>query len=106
MAEDIAKLVSICEGKGGIYNLCDTHQPTFYELEVLISGQLGKKLPLNIPYWVALCLAKVGDLLGKRAPINTYKLQKITKGLTFSNEKIKKELGFEPTDVISNFKIQ
>ena len=51
-------------------------------------------------------MAKIGDLLGMRAPINTYKLKKITKGLTFSNEKIKKELGFEPLDVLSNFKIQ
>lgn len=105
MAEDIAKLIPICENKGGVYNLCDSHQPTFHELEELISRQLGKPKPLNVPYWVALCMAKIGDLLGKKAPINTYKLQKITKGLTFSNEKIKMELGFEPSDVLSNFKI-
>lgn len=105
MAEDIAKLIPVCENKGGVFNLCDSHQPTFHELEELISRQLGKTKPLNVPYWIALCMAKVGDLLGKKAPINTYKLQKITKGLTFSNEKIKTELGFEPSDVLSNFKI-
>lgn len=105
MAEDIARIVPICENKGGIFNLCDSHQPTFHELEELIARQLGKSNPLNIPYWIALCMAKIGDLLGKKAPINTYKLQKITKGLTFSNEKIKKELNFEPSDVLSNFKI-
>ena len=106
MAEDIATLLPICEEKGGIYNLCDTHQPTFHELEDLISNQLGKKPPLNIPYWIAFFMAKIGNLLGNKAPINTYKLQKITKGLTFSNEKIKTELGFEPKDVLSNFIIQ
>ena len=105
MAEDIAKVVPICENKGGIFNLCDSYQPTFHELEELISKQLGKSNPLNVPYWVAICMAKIGDLLGKKAPINTYKLQKITKDLTFSNEKIKRELGYEPTDVLSNFKI-
>lgn len=105
MAEDIAKVVPICENKGGIFNLCDSYQPTFHELEELISKQLGKSNPLNVPYWIAICMAKIGDLLGKKAPINTYKLQKITKDLTFSNEKIKRELGYEPTDVLSNFKI-
>ena len=105
MAEDIAKVVPICENKGGIFNLCDSYQPTFHELEELISKQLGKSKPLNVPYWIAICMAKIGDLLGKKAPINTYKLQKITKDLTFSNEKIKRELGYEPTDVLSNFKI-
>ncbi|WP_443738786.1 NAD-dependent epimerase/dehydratase family protein [Treponema sp.] len=106
MAEDIARLIPICETNGGIFNLCDSHQPTFHELEVLISKQIGRSKLLNIPYWVAFFMAKIGDLLGMRAPINTYKLKKITKGLTFSNEKIKKELGFEPLDVLSNFKIQ
>ena len=106
MACDIAKVIPLCEDKGGVYNICDDSYPSFHELELLISKQLGKMPPLNIPYWVANCLAHVGNLMGKKAPINSVRLEKIVKSLTFSNEKIKKELGFIPTDVLSNFEIK
>lgn len=105
MAEDIARLVPLLEQKGGVYNVCDTRQPSFGEISMSVARQLGKSKPLNIPYWVAWCMAKVGDLLGAKAPINSYKLEKMTKSLTFSNEKAHKELGWEPLDVLTNYKI-
>lgn len=105
MACDIAKLIPLCEDKGGIFNVCDDSYPSFHELEHLISKQLGKKYPVNIPYWVANILAHIGNLMGKKAPINSIRLEKIVKSLTFSNEKIKNELGFVPTNVLENFLI-
>lgn len=105
MAEDIARLIPLLEQKGGIYNVCDTRQPSFGEISISVAKQLGKGKPLNIPYWIAWCMAKVGDLLGSKAPINSYKLEKMTKSLTFSNEKAKHELGWEPLDVLENYKI-
>ena len=105
MAEDIARLVPLLEKKGGIYNVCDTRQPSFGDISASIAKQLGKGKPLSIPYWMAWCMAKVGDLLGDKAPINSYKLEKMTKSLTFSNEKAKHELGWEPLDVLENYKI-
>lgn len=105
MAEDIARILPLVAEKGGIYNVCDTRQPSFGELSVSVARQLGKHKPISIPYWMAWCMAKVGDLLGSKAPINSYKLEKMTKSLTFSNEKARKELGWEPLDVLSNFKI-
>jgi len=105
MAEDIARLVPLLEEKGGIYNVCDTRQPSFGEISESVAKQLGKGKPLNIPYWMAWCMAKVGDILGSKAPINSYKLEKMTKSLTFSNEKAKHELGWEPLDVLENYKI-
>ena len=105
MAEDIARLLPLLEEKGGIYNVCDTKQPTFGELSVSVAKQLGKHKPFSIPYWMAWCMAKVGDALGDKAPINSYKLEKMTKSLTFSNEKARKELGWEPLDVLENYKI-
>ena len=105
MAEDIAHLVPLLEEKGGIYNVCDTRQPSFGEISASVAKQLGKHKPISIPYWMAWCMAKVGDLLGSKAPINTYKLEKMTKSLTFSNEKARKELGWEPLDVLTNYKI-
>lgn len=105
MAEDIAHLVPLVAEKGGIFNVCDDYQPTFGEISVSVANQLGKHKPLSIPYWVAWIMAKVGDLLGSKAPISSNKLEKMTKSLTFSNEKAKRELGWQPIDVLSNYKI-
>ena len=106
MSEDIANLVPLLAKKGGIYNVCDDRQPTFGQISASIARQLGKRKPLSIPLWIAKCLAVVGDCLGRKSPFNSYKLQKMTKSLTVSNEKIKRELGWKPMDVLENYKIQ
>lgn len=105
MVNDIPVLIDLLSTKGGTYNVCDDTHPSFRELEKSISNQLGGKKVINIPYWFAKFCAKVGDLLGAKAPINSLKLSKITKSLTFSNRKAKEELGWQPTDVIKTFKI-
>ena len=103
MADDIAVLLPLVTKHGGVYNVCDTRQPTFGELSQVVARQLGKKKPLSIPYWMAYIIAKAGDLLGDLAPINSYKLKKMTKSLTFSCEKARKELGWEPMSVMENY---
>ena len=105
MVQDIARLLPALIVKGGIYNVCDDSQPTFRELELLIAKQLGKRPPISVPYWLAKSIALVGDLLGKRAPINSLKLSKIIESLTFSNEKAKRELGWQPMSVLEEFRI-
>ena len=105
MAEDIARIMPALVEKGGVYNVCDTFQPTFGQISKSIAEQLGKSRPICIPMWMAKCMALAGDLLGTRAPINSYKLEKMTRSLTFSNEKARKELGWEPLDVLTNYKI-
>lgn len=105
MAEDIARILPSLAEKGGIYNVCDTRQPSFGEISLSIAKQMGKGKPINIPYGVAWCMSKFGDLLGSKAPLNSYKLAKITNSLTFSNEKARKELGWEPLDVLENYVI-
>lgn len=105
MVQDIARLLPLLIEKGGIYNVCDDYNPSFHELEALIANQLGKMLPISIPYGLAKGLALLGDCLGNKAPINSLKLDKITKSLTFSNKKAKKELGWQPLNVLDHFKI-
>lgn len=105
MAEDIARILPLVAKKGGVYNVCDTRQPSFGELSVSVARQLGKRKPISIPYWMAWCMAMVGNLLGSKAPINSYKLKKMTQSLTFSNEKARRELNWEPLDVLENYKI-
>ena len=105
MAEDIARIMPALIKKGGVYNVCDTFQPTFGQISESVANQRGKRKPISIPIWMAKCLALVGDLLGEKAPINSYKLEKMTRSLTFSNEKARKELDWEPLDVLTNYKI-
>lgn len=105
MAEDIANLVILSENKGGIYNVCDDSHPSYKELSDMMARQLGKRAPISIPYWMAWCMAKVGDCLGDKAPINSYRLEKLTSPCTFSNEKAKKELGWKPMSVLENFQL-
>ena len=105
MAEDIARLLPLVAEKGGTYNVCDTRQPSFGELSISVARQLGKRKPISIPYWMAWCMAMVGNILGSKAPINSYKLEKMTQSLTFSNEKARKELGWEPLDVLENYRV-
>lgn len=105
MAEDIARILPLVAEKGGVYNVCDTRQPSFGDISVSVARQLGKRKPISIPYWMAWCIAMVGNLLGANAPINSYKLEKMTHSLTFSNEKARRVLGWEPLDVLENYKI-
>ena len=104
MVDDIAHLVPLVAEKGGTYNVCDDHNPSFGELEATIAKQLGKRKPISIPYWMAKCLALIGDKL-RFFPINSARLEKIVTSDTWSNEKAKRELGWQPMDVIENYKI-
>ena len=59
MVQDITNLVPLLIEKGGIYNVCDSYQLSFRELEMVICKQLNKKRPISIPY----CLLKVWPFL-------------------------------------------
>lgn len=106
MAVDIANLIPLLENREGIYNVCDDDQPTFKELEMLISSQLGKREPYSIPYWLARGFSHIGDLLGGNFPINSERLKKISCSLTFNNTKVKQELDWIPESVLENFVIR
>lgn len=106
MVHDIANLLPQLSQKGGIYNLCDSINPSFKDLEALISSQLGTKAPFSIPLLFAVLFARIGDLFGDKAPINSLKLKKIIRPLTFSNEKAKKEFNWTPLNVLDSFKIE
>lgn len=105
MVQDIARLIPLLLDKGGVYNICDDRHPSMVELSALIASQLGKRLPLAIPYSLIRVAASAGDYLGENFPINTFRLKKLTNSLTFSNEKVKRELGWKPLDVLENYKI-
>ena len=75
MVDDIAHLVPLVAAKGGVYNICDDHNPSFDELEATIAKQLGKRKPMSVPFWIAKCLAYIGDICSF-FPLNSQKLKK------------------------------
>lgn len=105
MVYDIGRVVPELARVGGIYNICADESITYRQLEEVICKQLNKSLPLSIPMWFAKLLAKIGDLMGKKAPINSLKLQKLTHTSIYSNTKIRKSLNWTPLNIIENFKI-
>ena len=60
---------------------------------------------MHMPMWLARIIAKFGDLLGTKAPLNTNKLKKITSDLTFDDSKARETFGWNPTHVLEAFKI-
>lgn len=105
LAEDIGRIAILAEGKQGIFNISDDCHPTMRELEIAISDKLGRRRPMSIPYWMAKVMAIVGDIIGNKIPFNTGKLEKLTHSLTISNEKAKKDLGWEPLHIPNNLKL-
>jgi nucleoside-diphosphate-sugar epimerase len=105
LAKDVAKVILDVAKIGGIYNLTDGYHPTFAEISNTISNQLGKNKPMNIPNWFAVIVAKIGDLMGHKAPLNTNKLKKITSDLTFDDTKAREVFGWNPTPVLEGFRI-
>lgn len=105
MVHDIARLVPLLLERGGVYNVCDDKHPSMEELSTSIAFQLGKRKPMNIPYDLIRFVACLGDWMGDKFPINSLRLKKLTSSLTFSNEKAKRELNWQPIDVLDNYKI-
>lgn len=103
LASDIAALMVSISGKSGIYNLTDGYHPSFGELEIYIAQFFKKKIPFTISNNFAQALAFAGDFLGRRAPINSSKLKKITSTLTFDDSKARHLLQWKPTSVLKGW---
>jgi len=106
LAQDVAALIPRIVSIGGVYNLTDGHHPTIKELSKEIAKQLNKKKPYNMPKWVAFLLAKLGDIIGPKFPINSDKLKKIVNNLTFDDSKARQELTWNPGHVLKELKIK
>lgn len=106
MVYDIGNVIPKLAEVGGIYNICDAESISYRDLEIIISRQLNKRPPISIPLWVAKILAKIGDLLGQKAPINSIKLDKLTHTSIYSSAKIQSALNWHPLSVHENFKIE
>ncbi len=105
LASDVSKVILKVSSIGGIYNLTDGYHPSFIELSNFIALQLQKPKPKSIPFWLAKCIAKAGDLAGNKAPINSHKLKKIVLDLTFDDTKARKAFCWNPVPVLKGFSV-
>lgn len=98
---DIANLIcSLNQNKSGVFNLTDGIDPTFCDIENHIANLYDKKI-ISLPKALFISLAKIGDVIPFFI-INTNKLNKITKSLTFSSEKAVRELNWKPKPALKN----
>ncbi len=106
--EDVARLIPELSGREGVYHLTDGAHPSFLELETAITEALGMGPVKRLPLPAAKLLARAGDLvqsiMGKELPFNSRVLSKMTFTLTFSDERARQELGWNPTPVVSRMR--
>lgn len=101
LVDDIAEIILATSEREGIYNLTDDSHPSFFQLENYICNKLKKSKLISIPYYMAMILGKVGDIFPFFI-FNSNTFQKITSDLTFSNNKAKIELGWNPRNILDS----
>ena len=89
------------EAAGQIYIVSDAQQYSTRQLYDWIRAALGKPpISWQIPFSVIKALAKMGDIMGRmsgrRFPIDSDSLHKLTASAQYSSAKITRELGFHP----------
>ncbi len=102
LADDIAEVILRSAKVGGIYNLTDGYHPSYKEISKAIAKHFGRKHVFNMPRSIAYLIAKFGDLLGDGFPLNSTKLEKLIKNLTFDDSKAKSAFGWNPRRVLES----
>lgn len=107
-ADDVAAVIDRAAGVGGTFNLTDGYHPGVGELEDVLARYVGRPQPIrSVPLTLARAVATVGDginaVAGRRFPLDTIALHKLTHSLTFSDELARHRLGWSPRPVLDLF---
>lgn len=102
LVDDVSKIIPVVANIGGIYNLTDGDHPSFKALSSRIAMQMGKYEPLDLPLWIVKMMARIGDCLDEKFPINSKKIDKIISNLTFDDSKARLVIGWNPKPVLNN----
>ncbi|NMC00458.1 MAG: NAD-dependent epimerase/dehydratase family protein [Thermoanaerobaculaceae bacterium] len=100
LASDLARFIPSLHSAKGIYHLTDGVHPSYRELEEYIASHYGKRIR-TLPEGILKASAKAGDLF-PWLPVNSSRLKKLSYTLTFSDEKARRELGWNPRPVVGN----
>lgn len=101
LASDVADFIPSLFNKtqSGEYNLTDGIHPTFAQIEDKMAQSLGKKVNIVIPALIARTISIVGSFIPK-FPLNSRQYSKITSPLTFSDQKARTVLGWNPNSFL------
>lgn len=107
-ADDVAAVLRRAAAVGGTYHLTDGHHPTVAELETALARSVGRSRIPSVPLGLARLVARVGDginaLVGRRFPLDSIALQKLTGSLTFSDAAARQHLDWTPRPVLDLFR--
>ncbi len=102
LASDVVKICLSTKEMNGIYNLADSTNPTFEELENFIAKKFNKKIFFKIPSSILKYICLFGDKLPQSFPIKTSLYEKIVNPLTFDNKKALSELEWSPSNIFKS----
>ncbi len=112
-ADDVAEVIVRAAGVSGTFHLTDGYHPSVRELEDALARRVGRRTLPSVPFSVAKAVAAVGDglnavtsrtRLGRRFPLDSLTLQKLTGSLTFSDEAARRQLNWRPRPVLDLFR--
>lgn len=99
-ANDVAKLIPHLFNLSGIYNFTDCNHPMIRDIDSAIAIKYNRKIK-SLPLILMKLIGKLGDIL-TFLPFNSLIFNKLTRNLTFSNKKIINEIGYRPTNGLSD----
>ncbi|NMB72610.1 MAG: NAD(P)-dependent oxidoreductase, partial [Bacteroidales bacterium] len=100
LASDLALFIPSLANVTGIYHLTDGMHPTYRELEEYIATRFNRKIR-DLPSGLVKTAAMAGDWI-PWIPVNSSRLKKLSYTLTFSDDKARRELGWNPRPVVGN----
>ena len=94
-AQDVANVIPELFHLNGVYNLTDVKHPMMAEIDSIIANKFTKRIKI-MPKYILWIIAIMGDIF-YFVPFNTVRFNKLTKNLTFSNEKLFNEIRYRPS---------
>ena len=103
LENDVAKLIINIKGQSGIYNLTDGHHPSFNEITNIITDKFKKRNSISLPYFIVKFASIIGTVLfGRKFPLTSDVLAKMTNDLTFDDSRARKYINWKSKKVIEN----
>lgn len=106
-ADDVATIIPRAAAIGGVFNLTDGCHPSVRELDEMIAQYVGRKRVMAVPVGLAKAVARAGDgvnaLIGRKFPLDSIALRKLTSSLTFSDQAARQRLNWNPRPVLDLF---
>jgi nucleoside-diphosphate-sugar epimerase len=105
LVDDVAAVIPRVAEVGGIYNLTDGVHPSFAEIEAAIADRLALRRPKHLPLAIARIGGWVGDAVlhvtGRRLPLTSRTVEKMTSTLTLSDDRARNHLEWAPHSVLA-----